>query len=485
MLDKRFIAAVRTGGRFTDWPLERIVPERDAFFRFLAERWPRFVLAQLGYAVESGEAAFQLNGPANLPFSHEDVRVVVDTLFLEGRLPRATGIAVELVRDTWMAVGVEAGDVEKDSDQERLVRLAALLADSIPAADASYLAWGQAARRYHEWLAALRECSVDIYGSQERMPSWRVELENRFTTWMLRRFGGLASVPPFPRPVMVHHVPSVMARELRTGTGKVAILVMDGMSGSQWSSLRASLAAVGDELSIDEDVVFAWVPTITSVSRQALLAGEPPLYFAQSLGTTQKDEARWRAFWQRESIPVNAVAHVGQRESESDDLFLARVRAIAHHPGVRALAVTCTAVDRMVHGAVGGERGLHAQVIHWAADGHFRNLVCELLDSGFTVHVTADHGSTPVQGIGRPKVGDTPEVRGERVLVFAHEALRSTAAATTGGLEWPSVGLPEDYFALLAPSSSAFTTVGASIIGHGGISIEEVVVPYARIGRVA
>ena len=210
------------------------------------------------------------------------------------------------------------------------------------------------------------------------------------------------------------------------------------------------------------------------------------MYFGQSIGTTQRDEARWRSFWSREGLPATAIAHIGQRESEGDEIFIGRVGDIARHPGIRALAVTCTSVDRMVHGTVGGERGLHAQVSHWAAEGHFRSLVLELLDAGYVVHMTADHGNLPVRGIGRPKVGDTPEVRGERVLVFAHEALRAaTAAMIPGAIVWPSVGLPDDYYALLAPRGGAFTTAGAEIVGHGGISIEEVVVPYVRLSRAS
>lgn len=486
-LDARFVSAVRAGGRFANWPLDRIVPERDTFFRFLAERWPRFVRSQVLSADDIASAGnLQLPGPSDLPFGHEDVRVFVDTLFLEGRIPRAREIPAAAVRDTWMVVGVEPDAVAIDDADTRINRLARLLADDLPSLDASHLMWGQAARRYSEWLAALRGAPPMVYAAHDRAPSWRATLEDRFGSWMLRRFAGLASLPPFPRPVMVHQVPEVMARELRGGAGKVALLVMDGMAGSQWTALRDSFMTTGTSITIDEDVVFAWVPTVTSVSRQALLAGEPPMYFGSTIGITARDEARWRTFWTREGMPVNAIAHVGQRESDGDDVFRGTVRDIARHPGVRALAVTCTAIDRMVHGNVGGERGLQAQVLHWAAEGHFRSIVLELLESGYVVYVTADHGNVPARGVGRPKVGDTPEVRGERVLVFSHEALRAaTAANTAGAIVWPSVGLPEDYFALLAPKGGAFTTAGAEIIGHGGISLEEVVVPFVRLGSTS
>ena len=43
ILDERFIQLLQRDVRFQEWPLERIVPDREAFFGFLQERWPHFV----------------------------------------------------------------------------------------------------------------------------------------------------------------------------------------------------------------------------------------------------------------------------------------------------------------------------------------------------------------------------------------------------------------------------------------------------------
>ena len=43
VLDERFIQLLRHNNTFDDWPLETIVPDRDAFFAFLQERWPVFL----------------------------------------------------------------------------------------------------------------------------------------------------------------------------------------------------------------------------------------------------------------------------------------------------------------------------------------------------------------------------------------------------------------------------------------------------------
>jgi len=76
------------------------------------------------------------------------------------------------------------------------------------------------------------------------------------------------------------------------------------------------------------------------------------------------------------------------------------------------------------------------------------------------------------------------ETRGERVRVYPTPELRSHVASTfTFGHEWQSVGLPSDYYPLVASGRDAFVNPGDSIVGHGGIAIEEVIVPLIKFER--
>jgi hypothetical protein len=84
MLDAHLVQLLRQHGQFQDWPLERIVLDREAFFSFLQQRWPRFVKRCLqqhqqpdmtGAAAEfAAEPVMAYVGPEDLPFDHDDVR---------------------------------------------------------------------------------------------------------------------------------------------------------------------------------------------------------------------------------------------------------------------------------------------------------------------------------------------------------------------------------------------------------------------------
>ena len=78
------------------------------------------------------------------------------------------------------------------------------------------------------------------------------------------------------------------------------------------------------------------------------------------------------------------------------------------------------------------------------------------------------------------------ETRGERVRVYPTPELRAqVAGAFPFAHEWQPVGLPADYFPLVAGGRDAFVNPGDAIVGHGGVAIEEVIVPLVKFERSA
>ena len=112
------------------------------------------------------------------------------------------------------------------------------------------------------------------------------------------------------------------------------------------------------------------------------------------------------------------------------------------------------------------------------------DLLEELLNQDFSVWITSDHGNIEAVGFGLSSEGVIADVRGARARIYSDELLRrQIGKAIPGAIEWPSIGLPDDYLALLAPSRSAFSKEGEHIVGHGGATIEEIVVPLVEVTR--
>jgi len=139
-------------------------------------------------------------------------------------------------------------------------------------------------------------------------------------------------------------------------------------------------------------------------------------------------------------------------------------------------------VDDIMHGMELGAAGMHNQVRQWAESGFLSELLMQLHANGFQVFLTSDHGNIEAQGIGQPREGVTADVRGARVRIYNDEGLRARVQREfPDALSWPSIGLPDDYLPLLAPARAAFTQKGKTIVGHGGLSVEELIVPFIHI----
>jgi len=112
------------------------------------------------------------------------------------------------------------------------------------------------------------------------------------------------------------------------------------------------------------------------------------------------------------------------------------------------------------------------------------DLIDLLLELRFQIFLSSDHGNVEATGWGRPAEGAVADIRGERVRVYPDNLLRSGVKQRfPEAIEWPSLGLPEDYLPLLASRQNAFIRDGETIVGHGGISIEELIVPLIQIER--
>jgi hypothetical protein len=496
MLDAHLVQFLQQHGQFQGWPLEHIVPDREAFFSFLQQRWPRFLKRWLqphpqpdmaGAAAElAAEPVTAYVGPEDLPFDHDDVRVYIDNLFLEGHLRplAATDLGVNLDHFTlpsWLAVGLH---LEPATDRlRRLQSFIASLASSIPAPQAArHYDWCTFAQRWAELLALWHQGHTPAQPEiSQRFREVQAQVDAAFLTWVQQRYGGLHNLPA-AQPAMLHHIPRYLAHELCTSrSAKVALVLLDGLALDQWIVLREVLTQQCPQMRLQEAAVLAWIPTITSVSRQAAFAGKPPMYYPASIHSTDKEKALWEHFWQMQGLQPGEVAYA---RGLGTDAALATVADSLGHPKVRVVGLVVDTVDTIMHGMALGASGMHNQVRQWAEEGFMTRLLDLLFDHGYTVFLTSDHGNIEAVGCGRPAEGALADLRGERVRVYADPTLRARVHARfPEAIAWPAVGLPVDYLPLLAPGRSAFVQEGERIVGHGGITLEEVVVPFMRIER--
>jgi hypothetical protein len=329
--------------------------------------------------------------------------------------------------------------------------------------------------QHKDWIEV-----INLYGQMKMLQiQYRVgelfvnEIDQRinqlFQGWMLNNYQTLASFSPYIRPTMVHHVlPYMQFQDER----KQVLIVMDGMSFVQWKQIKQVL----DVSFVSEETgVFAWVPTITEISRRSIFHANIPI-----LQSSISEEKAWRQFWKRESI---ADMHITYENHLAQGEFHESQFTSLQKTNTKKAAIILRNIDAFTHGAIQGLEGMYAEIDVWLKSGYLQQLVHKLVEKGYAVYITSDHGNTESIGIGRPRQGSLVETKGERVRIYKDEMFRDEAASQYTSIKWPNDALSKDHFYLLAEAREAFVTKNEHIVSHGGITLEEVIVPFIKIDK--
>jgi hypothetical protein len=462
-------------------PISELFASRSTLLRVVQDAWYRY-LSRLGLTgTRTGESKHEdYLANVDLPFEHPDVRVMIDSMFLDGRLhPLAVqGPAVDIPE--WAKVGIV-------QDPLALVNLVAAgvkgILQSLPSLESSYRDWANISRRFAEVLARFHALdTVRSEGLKSAIAELQDTIDERLRYWVSKHYADLPSLPVVKGPVMVHHVPRFLSLRRGLGETKIALLVFDGLAVDQWVQIREAMAKRAPTLGFEESTCFAWLPTLTSVSRQAIFSGLKPREFAETIESTSAEPTQWSRFWQDQGLRTNEVFY---RKGIKRTDQLAELETDLLTPSIKVAGIVVDMVDELVHGAMLGKRGIASQIEDWCESGFVDQLFLLLLDKGFHVYVTADHGNVEAVGQGRPNQGLAPELRGERVRTYRIETLATeSAAANSNTYRIDLTGLPTNFMPLFSAGRTAFMQQGEPAVVHGGISLEELIVPFVKVERI-
>ncbi|MCA9289214.1 MAG: BREX-3 system phosphatase PglZ [Phycisphaerales bacterium] len=476
----RFAESIGRDGRFAGWPIADLVVSPDSFFRMLQDRWERR-LNELDANVPI--RANRPDGPVAVDFAAPEIAAIVDNLFLEGRLSPVEVPDAPRFRGRLESCGVSGTARSESIDGAR--KLLETVIGQIPQPGVPPTVWTRFAQQWAELVGVADRLSTgDRSSLQATLQQAQVQVDSRLWNWLTERFGALINRAFLPAPMVVSQIPHFMAHKRRPGD-KLAVVVVDGMSLSQWTAIKT---ATGTDwtagLTLEEMTVFAWIPTVTSVSRQAIFSGQPPMFFEGTVHTTSAEEKHWKAFWEERGWRRDRVGYIKHRQGEHESSLVDRVQDAADSGRVESLAVVVNSIDRLVHGVGPEGNVLSAAVRQWAENGHIVSLLHCLVERGFDVAVCSDHGNVEAVGVGRPDLGSVPEDQGQRAITFPDVGtLEAARKRVAGSQPWPGPGLPSSAHVLLPPGRGSFSTAGATVRTHGGTSIEEVFVPFVRVSQ--
>jgi len=245
---------------------------------------------------------------------------------------------------------------------------------------------------------------------------------------------------------------------------KSALLCFDCMGWAEWFLLKDFLQEMN--LSFVESELFALLPTVTSISRSAIFQGSTDVYNIKTPGKAYEEKTFASFFSEKETRFFNSS------ESITDDSLL----------GYDCISILFTFIDDIAHAAQIPANVLEKLLYFDAINSYLKNsnlkqVIESLLQNGFALYFCSDHGSVVATGNGQ---------RIEKYLID-HFAKRACLIPTTSSelTELRKVNIPfvSDKVIVLPKGREMFTYKGKQEINHGGITVEEMVVPYIKINK--
>jgi len=461
---------------YKSWHLKDLLQDRAAYRNFIQDQWQGFLSMQTGKTIGERNTAYLLHFENN-----QGLQDALPRLLRNGNLAPVQ-IETRTPMPAWVVPGILM--LDEDPRPRRAAELIESLAD-LPL-EPRWEDWQRIAHQWAEltlWHASPAASNWSASEGKDPYAETASRIDSAFINWLKRSYSPLAT-QKLPTPHHVHHIPHYLNYLRSQGSvQKVALLVMDGMSLSDWLLVKQAWQARQMDWQFKENLVLAQIPSITAVSRHALISGLRPADFYIPNAKLSETKA-WSAFWTREGLPENSISLLALNLEKNDPT------PEITNPRLQALCLIERQLDEIMHGSMLGEVDHQSTVNLWLSHAGINSSKLEatinkLLEERFTVFIASDHGHCEAVGMGKPSEGLMAQSRGRRARLYSdHRTAEQIQITYANTILWEDDGLlPKDLVAVLPSGRQAFTEYGEIVITHGGVTMDEILVPLIEINR--
>jgi hypothetical protein len=320
------------------------------------------------------------------------------------------------------------------------------------------------ARTYLDWIEIAKQTArLNYYGAKVNKCFDTVFVDEGFERFILSNYALLSGEVnlDFP-PILPKTLKLITGKTAARGNGKTALIVMDGMSLFDFEVFSRYM----QDFKYEYNASFALIPTTTSISRQSLLTGKYPSQLANPFSLNGEENGFFEA-----GINLGyARNEIGYFRGYEPQIDLT----------VKLACVIINDVDDMVHNQLYGRAGMLISMEALAERGKLQKLIRSLYAQGFEVFITSDHGNTPCVGVGGFRFGVEAQTKSKRMAVLKNFA-EETDALRNNTILFPGIYLDKAYRYYLCKRGVSFDNNGEETTTHGGMCIDEVIVPFIKI----
>lgn len=289
------------------------------------------------------------------------------------------------------------------------------------------------------------------------------EVNEKFQSFVDKNYVGLLTKSHVDRPYSVNKVLCHIRYVHTEPNDRVALFVIDGMSYWQYLMLKDMLAE--KNIMTEDEVCYAWLPSITKLSRQALFRGDMPI--GSYVQNPQNEGNIWKEFWRKQKTPERL-------------LWYEYNGTISHPEQYSRYGYVTTSLDKHMHGCC------DLKDLYDLTANRLLEIVPNIMtlyEAGFTVYITSDHGNVYSHAWRALNPQEkamlyTNESRGGRHMIFTKEGHRDFFFYENPNIK-NEMFIRDNY----AVWRTAKCFKSADEVTHGGCHFLELIVPFAKIGK--
>lgn len=243
---------------------------------------------------------------------------------------------------------------------------------------------------------------------------------------------------------------------------KKALLCFDCMGIPEWYLLKKYLDSL--DLTFEESSIFSLIPSITSIARSAIYAGTYSVYDKSSPGQRTEEKDLKSHFGEDQSV------YLREKDYKSNDDFI----------GYNTVSILFNFFDDLSHSAIIQESSLNKfayynSVRDYLSKSKVLDIFQDLVNEGFSIYICSDHGSTVAKGNGQKFDKYLQDKFAKRGTLINKESAPLIKQKTI------SIPFIDDKLVVIPENREMFSNKDEYEINHGGISIDEMIVPFVKV----
>lgn len=360
--------------------------------------------------------------------------------------------------------------------------------------------WQEVYKKIVYWELELENADMQM---REMLKSQKAEANSMFGRFVRQNYMEWMSSPREERPLMSNDIFRDRLFPLLDNGEKVFFVIIDNFRYDQW---RVLAQEIGSDFNIEEELYTSILPTATQYARNAIFSGLMPKQIKEmfpALWVDEEDEEGKNL--NEEELIATQISRYRRKDTFSYAKVLTSSAAEKYMDTLNSLArndinvLVINFIDMLSHARTeslmvrelaANEAAYRSITLSWLRHSAIKRLFRYLADNRYTVVITTDHGSiqvdSPTKVIGdkntntnlRYKLGKALNYSGKDVFEIKEPA---KAFLPAPNLSTSYIFATGSNFFAYPNNYNYYVQYYKDTFQHGGISMEEMLVPLIRL----